>query len=377
MAAQLGSPPAGLCPLKNSVSLDRILPVKAACQRCRSRHQKCDALLPICTRCKKERKFCTYAPSRRGKSVAHLHARQKERSESDSLGMDPGAKLDKTDSASHCSLHFGQTFSEITNSSLLTSPIQRDTYDSAALQPTGSSDFTSPMDMGNDFGVPCYQDVEDVAIMSPRRTASLPQKAGDLESPDHFYASIFYSSFWPSHPFLPPSRLLRQHLTGSLKSELASTINYLGSMYAGAQNEHLIALSAPEPQLEYPQNGFVVQSLILLALSSHMSCELQQAQAYFNQAIDIALTIGLHKPDFAQKYGQGIPVIEESWRRTWWELYILDIMFAALNPTTDIRLKAVPAEIPLPCKEGDYRAEDVCTAIHQGRSAGLMWLRLL
>ena len=55
------------------ISLDRALPVVAACQACRTKHQRCDGTLPICLRCKKGNRSCGYAPSRRGRSVAHLH----------------------------------------------------------------------------------------------------------------------------------------------------------------------------------------------------------------------------------------------------------------------------------------------------------------
>ena len=55
------------------ISLDRALPVPAACHACRSKHQRCDGTLPICFRCKKGNRSCSYAPSRRGRSVAHLH----------------------------------------------------------------------------------------------------------------------------------------------------------------------------------------------------------------------------------------------------------------------------------------------------------------
>ena len=55
------------------ISLDRALPVNAACQACRSRHQRCDGMIPICLRCKKGNRSCSYTPCRRGRSVAHLH----------------------------------------------------------------------------------------------------------------------------------------------------------------------------------------------------------------------------------------------------------------------------------------------------------------
>ena len=63
------------------ISLDRALPVTVACQACRSRHQKCDGVLPICLRCKKGNRSCSYAPSNRGRSVAHLHPEKAKVSE--------------------------------------------------------------------------------------------------------------------------------------------------------------------------------------------------------------------------------------------------------------------------------------------------------
>ena len=63
------------------ISLDRALPTSAACQACRSKHQRCDGIQPICLRCKKGNRLCSYAPSRRGRSVAHLHPRKANVSE--------------------------------------------------------------------------------------------------------------------------------------------------------------------------------------------------------------------------------------------------------------------------------------------------------
>lgn len=62
------------------ISLDRALPISAACQACRSKHQRCDGVLPICLRCKKGNKSCNYAPSRRGQSVAHLRPKKRKAS---------------------------------------------------------------------------------------------------------------------------------------------------------------------------------------------------------------------------------------------------------------------------------------------------------
>ena len=113
-------------------------------------------------------------------------------------------------------------------------------------------------------------------------------------------------------------------------------------------------MSFPQEMHKCPQNVFAVQSLILLAISSHMSNNPTQAQDSLHTAIDIALAIGLHRYDFDTSRGKESQVVAETWRRTWWELYILDIMFAGLNQTCDMRLKGVESHVLLPCEEAKY-----------------------
>ncbi len=201
---------------------------------------------------------------------------------------------------------------------------------------------------------------EDLALASFQ-----PQvyKSSSFEEPpfiDPLYISVFYSSFWPSHPFLPSSRDIEAHLRGSEGTSLIHVINYIGSLYACAGNSQLIPMTFPQDPREYQQNGFAVQSLILLAISSHMSNNPTQAQAFLQTAIDIALAIGLHRHGFDTGNGKGSQAIAESWRRTWWELYILDIMFAGLNQTSNMWLKGVESDVLLPCEEATYHNSDVC-----------------
>ena len=70
-------------------------------------------------------------------------------------------------------------------------------------------------------------------------------------------------------------------------------------------------------------------------------------------AVDVALSIGLHQKTFATNNGQNSMVLEECWRRTWWELYVLDIQFAALNQQNRY-LDGIETDMPLPCEEEDY-----------------------
>lgn len=181
---------------------------------------------------------------------------------------------------------------------------------------------------------------------------------------DPLYTSVFYSYFWPSHPFLPSSKDIEDYLEGDEGASLIHAINYVGCLYACADNNQRQIMSFPQRLHEYPQNVFAVQSLILLAISSHMSNTPTQAQAFVHTAVDIALAIGLHRHDFDTSHGNGSQshAVAESWRRTWWELYILDIMFAGLNQTSNMWLKGVESDVLLPCEKIIYNNSDVCTS---------------
>ena len=210
-----------------------------------------------------------------------------------------------------------------------------------------------------------HYDFENMAVVPVKEYTYLRADAEEPTSLDPIYTSILYSSFWPSHPFLPPVIYLEEHVSGVEGMSLIPVINYIGSIYACARNDGLQALAPPQQLEKYPQNGFTVQSLVLLAISSHMSNNPTQAQAFLLTATEIALAIGLHRQDFATRHGKENHALEESWRRTWWELFILDIMFAGLNQTSNMRLKDVDSDVLLPCEEAMYHDSDVCiTNVH-------------
>lgn len=206
--------------------------------------------------------------------------------------------------------------------------------------------------------MPEQYDLKSLAVVPLKEPTYLRSDFEELVFLDPIYTSILYSAFWPPHPFLPPRMCLEEHVSGSEGTTLIVVINYIGSIYAHARNNEVQALAPPQQLEEYPRNGLTVQSLILLAISSHMSNNPIKAQAFLHTAMDIALDIGLYRNDFSTSHGKGSHAMEESWRRTWWELYILDIMFAGLNQTSKMRLKDVDSDVLLPCEEEMYNNSD-------------------
>jgi hypothetical protein len=71
-------------------------------------------------------------------------------------------------------------------------------------------------------------------------------------------------------------------------------------------------------------------------------------------AVDMALELGMNRQEFSVNNGEGCNVLEESWRRTWWELYVIDGLLAAIHQRNTFRLYNIPTDVPLPCEEVDY-----------------------
>ncbi|KFY06158.1 hypothetical protein V492_08132, partial [Pseudogymnoascus sp. VKM F-4246] len=103
------------------------------------------------------------------------------------------------------------------------------------------------------------------------------------------------------------------------------------------------------------------QSHLLLAIGLDSSGDLTLAQTYFNRAIDIALEIGMDREDFAVRNGGGDGVVEESWRRTWWECVVMDGMVAGVHRNSTVRLGGVGEGVGFPCGEGEYISGNIPT----------------
>ncbi|KAK4565227.1 hypothetical protein LTR86_003844 [Recurvomyces mirabilis] len=73
-------------------------------------------------------------------------------------------------------------------------------------------------------------------------------------------------------------------------------------------------------------------------------------------AIEIALSISMQSRSFASTHGLDDAALQESWRRTWWQICILDAYYAAMMQTTSALMCESEIDITtdLPCEEIDY-----------------------
>ena len=101
---------------------------------------------------------------------------------------------------------------------------------------------------------------------------------------------------------------------------------------------------------------FNVQALMLFAVAQHHQDLRPQSRKTLDVAIMIALELEMNKREFAQLYGEANPVLEESWRRTWYILAITDQHFAVVMNSPIYTLANLPNDVDLPCDDAFYEA---------------------
>ena len=211
-------------------------------------------------------------------------------------------------------------------------------------------------------GLPLYLTQTTPSPLTPSPRDFQPRLHPSRPSPtpstvDRFLAS-FYRSFHPAHPFvLPEQFLLRLTSEGPLDPLLAS-MRWVGSLYIDMPMQTRAAMfdeaHAKVTDLAAPRDGFLVQAMMVLLVGLDGLCEFSKARVMLRAAGQLAVEIGMHTRSFASLHGRGVPVLEESWRRTWWDLYVVDAMVAGLHRGGGFPLRQVHSDVALPCEEWQY-----------------------
>ncbi|MCJ1311211.1 hypothetical protein MMC25_004882 [Agyrium rufum] len=168
----------------------------------------------------------------------------------------------------------------------------------------------------------------------------------------------FYTYFHHAHPVLPPKRFLRENPTWRFPAPLEAVVSYIGASYSDRANLPFwqarveAALAAQQSFFD----AYTVQAKLLLALAYHAHALDEEAEKTLSEAVDHGLNLGMHKPSFARRHNEGYVVLEESWRRTWWELFVMDGLFAAFHQRPSFRLNQIKSDVGLPSEEADYEA---------------------
>lgn len=321
-----------------SVTASAPPPVALACIECRNRHMKCDAKAPTCSRCESEDRQCQYVQSRRG-----YRGPRKRRALSgfDDVSENQTAWENDTREINAISLHqldgtaTGQAACKYSTMAVakpqapqllpleIATPFSEDFYDHNIFQPP-TDDFVWPL-----TGPTSDNRLSgEYRVLNPSKdqTYSYSASVKDVEAIDFRNAlHLYYLHFHDSHPILLPRKFLFKPLFEQYPSYLKKTMHLVGSHYESKSSANTSVIDQ-ELSNESSKSGYVVQTFLLYAIVLHARDEQKRARQMIDTAIEMAVDIGMHLEQFAVKNGNGSMHLEECWRKTWWELYIVDGM---------------------------------------------------
>lgn len=291
----------------------RIERVVLACVQCRNRHVKCDSTQPICNRCSRDGKDCTYKKSRRGGLDKAALVRRRERLQEEA------ERTRQTQDVSRSNSDF-----DTRSSTQSPAPGYQGSFDDAD---------------GNQ--------ATDTTRISDTQIA--------FQASEHRLLELFFENFWPSFPvvipihFLQVRRLNRTHGMSALLPVLC----WIGSIYTPCMpsEPYFQAAIAAVGISSLEQTAFNVQALMLYAVALYHSDIRREARNKLDQAIAMAVELRMNEKEFARAYGEGNPVLEEAWRRTFYILRLSDQNFAIVNNIPIYTLLTVPNRVDLPCDD--------------------------
>ncbi|KAL4868431.1 hypothetical protein BDV12DRAFT_197303 [Aspergillus spectabilis] len=275
--------------------------VSNACVPCRTRHMKCDSETPICSRCQEEGSECVYMKSRRG-------------------GGRRNKDLEKQDDMV---------------------PPRRATILPAA-------QIKAP----------------PAALYSVHR---LGYERDSPESNDGDLLGLYYSFFHAAHPCVLPQWALRIRaaLYPASVEVLLPVLEYIGSLYSQSkapsaplernvlQTFARLRTSARDP------SPFDVQAILLYSVAVYWCDDIPRSLELLDDAIKMAVRIGMEKAGFDITFGEGDPVLQESWRRTWWVIYLTATHMAGSTCSFPSKVDGIAMSVRLPCEEELYEAGDI------------------
>ncbi|KNG83646.1 putative C6 transcription factor [Aspergillus nomiae NRRL 13137] len=307
-------------------------PSSLACVSCRRRHLKCDALLPACTRCQSTNAECHYVRSRRG-------LRTKPSNQSPQRFDDQMLTADD--------------FATWLNATTLATDLEADPALLHGLE-------TPPV-----WDIPCLQDdTTTTAWPEPEPLATVtPEIAYDP------MVQLYYQNFHRSHPFLIPRKVLHSSLRHRIPPYLTGIMRYIGAhYYPDVRFKEEFRRVAYTVLSDTTRDGFKVQGLLLLAIIEHAHGQEENAHLKVQLAIDLSLELGMNRASFAPINSEGSSVLAESWRRTFWELYVVDGLLAAMRDQSSYRLYSYKADVRLPCAEELYNSANHAKYTNSERS---------
>ncbi|KAH1563921.1 hypothetical protein KXW50_004334 [Aspergillus fumigatus] len=275
-----------------------------ACTACRAKHVRCDAALPRCTRCVGEEKECVYVKSRRGGRRRVLNTLTSSMN---------GTKMDQ------------ESFISIL-------PI---------LSQTGTRELNPGFNL----------------------TTSTSAPSGTV---DDQLLSLYYRYFHSAHPCAVPRFAIQRYAVSDRRAiqPLYAVMKYIGSLHnalipSSQLKDHVEAELAVARSTDHVVSPFAVQAVLLYSIAVYWCDETEKGLDLLEEAIQMALGLGMNRSNFATEHGRNDPILEESWRRTWWQIYITDAHIAGSTHSYPFRTDGILMDVHLPCEEEEYESGNI------------------
>ncbi|CAL5871446.1 uncharacterized protein PFLUO_LOCUS5697 [Penicillium psychrofluorescens] len=190
--------------------------------------------------------------------------------------------------------------------------------------------------------------------MLPRNHTDQPplETAGRSWISDDRLLRLYYENFHVAHPILVPSSSYNDR---NYPYFLQLVVNFVGSHYIpSSPRQQYKDKVAVELASSPDRSPCMIQAWLIYSIALYSRGEWPEAQTAFSNSIEIALELGMNRWEFASAAQPERSLEAESMRRTWWELYIIDIYMAVPLKTITFRCGTVPPEVGLPCEESEY-----------------------
>tara|TARA_R110002060_G_scaffold77350_1_gene88664 strand:- start:142 stop:852 length:711 start_codon:yes stop_codon:yes gene_type:complete len=203
-----------------------------------------------------------------------------------------------------------------------------------------------------------FNDISTIIIAQDPPTFDPKPQSPRVDYGDSCIEAFFYH-FHAAHPFVLPKVNLLTLLKAKPMDHLEAAMCYVGSFYVPQAPTPALGLEAEKSvnSMSCPRVGFKVQAMLLLAIGLDGFGNQEKALEILGEAQNLALELGMHRHEFTSVNGSGLGVLEESWRRTWWELYAVERMIAGVHRKSPFRMNETAADVALPCEEKEYFSE--------------------
>ena len=181
--------------------------------------------------------------------------------------------------------------------------------------------------------------------------------------------TLYYLNFHVAHPFLLPREVFLQSSPPSYLVDIVELIglHYISPALVTSNRMSHLQATVQDAVLSLEK----VQALLLLSITQHGYTLAEAARESLGQAIDGSLQLGLHCRDAADVEMMQSAVRAESIRRTWWEVFIVDTLLAAVqvDGALQLTLEETP-DVMLPCEQEAYEGGCVNIPMVSARDLG-------